>query len=210
MKNTFLFLLLLFAFFKCVNNDSSDKTKYLIPLFFSENKVNQAFNIWGLNIQFSLDYDRFKKNRITQSINLSCQEPDLKEYDSLCSQYSSLIGACILRYNSGGEITESVAIVKSEIWNSNRYSNFDKTLILAHEIGHCFGLKHVDDKNNIMYPVYEKNIFLNFEPQRTLLKNKYLENKNIDYSDYFENIPDSNEFIKMKSIPVFYVNPSLI
>lgn len=177
--------------------------------------AEKAVQKWDLNIKTKTKVysDNTEANVITHSENLVCD--DLYVSDSIktkcksrviASPYSvdNLIGFTLLEYNASGKIQTSHIILNDSTVFS-QLSESDKIKIISHEMGHALGLKHVNDPNNIMYNIFEKDREVSYEPQRSVLKRLYNgENLTTELDSYFIKI--YGNYLMHETLPIYFIS----
>lgn len=224
-----LILCLFIILFSCSNQRDDKET--LKKLIFQESLdslsqnnphlplINKAFKKWNLYINFEVSHSRyqngFKRNWIEISKNFSCDEEGLLTIRYRCQlglkmvdgDLEGIVGTCGPQNYLDGTIHTTTIALNDVILNSIHYTDTYKINSIAHEIGHCLGLKHTEDPNNIMYPSLDpEREDYNFE-QRVLLQKSFYSNQ-LNYGEaerYFLKSLVQNVFILHKTKPFFSV-----
>lgn len=205
---TILFIILFF--FSCCNTD-----------FFLYSQRDRLYDaIWHSSKMWELGLEITKKkddeevdNLIMISKNLSCEEPELLEYKDYCRQeieklkndYNEIMAFCLTENDEYGIIRKSTVVINDAFFYSLNWPNSTKENVVAHEIGHCLGLKHVYLNKNIMFP-FQENGTQRFNPQKTILRNYYFDNVSPSKEEQKEFFQDYKQyFLRYEKIPLFYV-----
>lgn len=211
MKNLFvvcLSFLLSFCDVERVDPNTSAVAN-LLSSYNNRTLVDLGIGKWGLNIPTTLNYDPTSSLRVTISTNLDCQEPDLIAFASYCTTLQDVtIGSCITQSNSSGEIKTAIIVMDRAFWKDPTVSNDMKIDAIAHEMGHCLGLKHSTVPSNIMYAFIDESLRpYNMEPQKQMLKDFY--NKGVEPAiDFFNTIFGNRVYLP--KLKMFYINPELV
>ncbi len=98
------------------------------------NYVEQGINMWGNSI--------------------SCTQVDSGAEGTICASYLNIGATASVSstFDSSGHVTSWTLTIYSALFNTG--TSEGKTRTIAHEIGHVYGLGHVDDSSNIMYHTY--------------------------------------------------------
>ena len=203
------FCFFFFFFLSCCSQD-----------FFLNHKNDRLYDLilkssemWQINLKITKKENEKSDHLFIISKNLKCQEPELIEYADYCEQeimklkndYSEIMAFCLTEINNYGVIKKSHIVINDMFFYSFYWEDQTKINVIAHEIGHCLGLKHIYKDKNIMYP-FRQNGYQNFNPQKTILKNYYLnkiEPSKEETNDFFQNY--KQYFLKYEKLPLFYV-----
>jgi hypothetical protein len=186
------------------------------------NFIKSSMDKWEIGLDYKLALFRdtrsnTPKNWVQNSKNGLCEEVELSSIKDLCfantltyymnNPYGMIIAFCLVAASEeSGEIENTTLVINSNLLYDPLLTDTDRINIIAHEIGHCLGLAHINDYDNIMYPVLiPKKIDYNFH-QKIFLKKGYLENIWDRESEfYFSKTSKNGNRVKHPSLPEFYI-----
>jgi len=188
--------------------------------------VEQSINNWDLNIETSpankRDMDNLDPEHwVGVSRDMNCDENgfNISSIRNICQRGKeiggeNLAGLCVPNYEKSGKINNVTVILNYNFLFSDKVTDLQKEYIITHEIGHCLGLEHVNDINNLMYPSISFTRTLDYSIQKEILKRYY--NSNItpntnEINNYLIKTSTGN-FLRYIVLPKFYisVNPEIV
>lgn len=175
------------------------------------NIIIESIKSWGLsdiNIKFSTVRTTNDPNWIT-SAGSDCMSTGipLEETGENCSFLDSdIVGMCISNHDDNGVYTDTTIIIRNDAYVN--YSDLTLSHLFSHEIGHCLGLNHTRDDNDVM------NIFVFSPPypnkrEVKLIKDVYENGRTDGLDDNFtywvKGVP-----VKHKHYPVFTIHSDIM
>lgn len=147
-------------------------SSYLIMYFTQYNHINgdKSQNYWRqkpiiVNCYYNIASDEILKNAVSFWLKRGYEIESIKNIpnDKLC-EYSKIDGVILIKIANYENIEKNTLAyteieVDDQIITSAtiymQYDTFSYRLLIEHELGHSFGIKHVNEIGNIMNPTYE-------------------------------------------------------
>lgn len=159
MKKIILLFILIFS---CTNSDHQNLMELgVITAVVDQNLYNnrvrrfiKAMEEWkasDINFEYSIGSTRDEndpQNWVTYSTT-DCNAFGIHKKE-VCKG-SKFIGLCLINYSSN-TITVSSIVIDEKYQNAMNVSEEEKVKVFIHEIGHCLGLDHSDNRNDVMFP----------------------------------------------------------
>lgn len=203
------FYFFLFFFLSCCGQDF---------FLYSQNDrlydlIWQSSKLWQIGLEITKKNNKEADHLIIISKNLACQEPELIEHADYCKEqlakikndYNEIMAFCLTENDNYGIIKKSYVVINDLFFYSLYWEDEVKINVVAHEIGHCLGLKHIYKNKNIMYP-FQQTGYSNFNPQKIILRNYYYDNvepSKEQLNNFFQNY--KQYFLKHEKLPIFHV-----
>lgn len=221
----YLKLLFISLFISCNNTHDNNKMLFLSYFIINQKQTNSqiiqnGIDQWQIGAKLNLvSYDRpdsLKQNWIVIADN-NCQDSSIPNINIFDQYYNAIplrdlcalefyLGATSLCYisKSSDNIVHSTVILSRYWFNIKEgISNDFRTAMVTHEIGHCSGMKHSNNINEVMYMTSEFNNFHPSENEKTQMNNVYIKNDNdINNSPLFNTF--NGRIIRQQNIPEFY------